>query len=193
MSDRESHPGAPGEPEESFTHRGSVVVAAPPHEVWAMVADVTRHGEWSPVVTGCSWDDADPQDVVDLEDEADREPGGGAGRRAPAVGDRFTGRNSADGRTWETGSVIVAAEPGVEIAWQVNEDWVRWGFLTQPHGQDGSSTLLTETWEFLPAGLAGFRARDGGEAAIAHRARQSREGIPVTLAAIRAIAGSTPG
>ncbi len=126
--------------------------------------------------TGCSWDDG----------------ARGAGG-VPAVGDRFTGKNCADGRTWETRSVVVASEPGVEIAWQVNEDWVRWGFFTAPADPAGESTLLTETWAFLPAGLAGFRARDGGEAAIDHRTRLAREGIPATLTRVKAVAEDRPG
>ncbi|WP_233491364.1 hypothetical protein [Blastococcus sp. TBT05-19] len=51
-------------------------------------------------------------------------------------------------------------------------------------------TLLTEEWEFLPAGQAFFAERYG-EAAdeqIAQRTRDAHEGIPVTLAAIKRIA-----
>lgn len=171
---------APTEPpagrEAEHHHRAHVVIAAPPREVWALVADVTRHGEWSPVCTGCSW-------------EGDAPSGDGS----PVVGDRFVGRNSSDGRSWETRSVIVVAEPGTALAWQVNEDWVRWGFEVEPADPAGASSTLTETWEFLPAGLAGFRARDGGEAAISHRAQQARDGIPATLAAIKEIAEGGAG
>ena len=139
-----------------------------------MVSDVRRHGEWSPVCTGCTWDEGD----------------------GPVVGARFTGTNSADGRTWETRSVVVAAEPGVEFAWQVNEDWVRWGFTTEGGGRaTPGSTVLTESWEFLPAGLAGFRATYGAEGArtaSAVRARQAHDGVPATLAAVRAVVEAEP-
>lgn len=147
----------------------SVTVARPPEQVWAMVADVTRHGDWSPVCTGCTWDEGD----------------------GPAIGARFTGRNTLDGRTWETRSVVVAAEPGVEFAWQVNEDWVRWGFTTRPAPGQPGATVLEESWEFLPAGLAGFRAGASDEASaqrrIDARAAQARDGVPATLAAIAAL------
>ena len=150
---------------------GSVTIARPPGQVWAVVSDVRRHGEWSPVCTGCTWDEGD----------------------GPVVGARFTGTNSADGRTWETRSVVVAAEPGVEFAWQVNEDWVRWGFTTEVADGDPGSTVLTESWEFLPAGLAGFRARGPkGEESIRVRARQAHDGVPVTLAAVKAVVEAGP-
>ena len=149
----------------------SVTIARPPAQVWAVVSDVRRHGEWSPVCTGGAWDEGD----------------------GPVVGARFVGRNAADGRTWETRSVVVAAEPGVEFAWQVNEDWVRWGFATRAVEGDPGSTVLTESWEFLPAGLAGFRARGPkGEEGIRVRARQAHEGVPATLAAIKAVVEAEP-
>ncbi len=40
-----------------MTERVSVerVIAAPKDAVWALVADVTRMGEWSPETVGCAW------------------------------------------------------------------------------------------------------------------------------------------
>ena len=99
----------------------------------------------------------------------------------------FTGRNEARGRTWETRSEVVAAEPGREFRWEVNGGWVRWGFTFEP--ADGG-TLLTEHWEFLPRGLAGFREAfgDDGDAQIATRSNDALQGIPATLATIKKIA-----
>ena len=48
----------------------------------------------------------------------------------------------------------MAAEPGQEFAWLVGGAWVRWGFTLAP--VDGG-TRLTESWEFLPAGIARVR------------------------------------
>ena len=40
----------------------SISVAATPEELYALVSDVTRMGEWSPVCKACWWDDgAGPQ------------------------------------------------------------------------------------------------------------------------------------
>ena len=85
---------------------------------------------------------------------------------------------------------MVAAEPGRTFAWEVGDGWVRWGYELAPGA--GGGTELTETWEFLPEGLAMFRERYGDDvdAQIADRAAQAHAGIPATLAAIRRIAES---
>lgn len=143
----------------------SVLVARGPGEMYAMVSDVTRMGEWSPQCKACWWDeDAGPQ-----------------------VGSWFTGRNETPGRTWETRSRVVAAVPGREFAWEVNDGWVRWGFSFA--AEDGG-TRLTESWAFLPTGIAGFHERFGtkADAEIARRSESATTGIPVTLAAIKAAA-----
>ncbi len=51
---------------------------------------------------------------------------------------------------------------------------------------------MTESWEFLPAGIAMFEERYGGdaEAQIANRAELAHRGIPLTLAAIKKTVGS---
>jgi hypothetical protein len=140
----------------------SVLVARKPDELYALVSDVTRMGEWSPVCRACSWDE-------------------GAG---PRVGAWFTGRNETPERVWETRSQVVAANPGREFAWEVSGGWVRWGFTLEA---DDGGTRLTESWEFLPAGVDGFRARFGPQAGseIAQRSESAKSGIPATLAAIK--------
>jgi polyketide cyclase/dehydrase/lipid transport protein len=143
----------------------STFVARDPHRLYAMVSDVTRMGEWSPVCKACWWDE-------------------GAG---PAVGAVFTGRNVTAARTWETRSRVVAADPGREFAWEVNDGWVRWGFTFE---EEADGTRLTESWTFLPAGIAGFGERYGSraDAEIAERSAAAQQGIPETLAAIKAAA-----
>jgi hypothetical protein len=140
----------------------SVFVARPPEHVYDMVSDITRMGEWSPTCTTCWWDDG----------------------QGPRPGARFTGRNQTPERTWETRSQVVAADRPREFAFVVADGWVRWGYTFTP--AEGG-TLLTESWEFLPAGLAGFRERYGAdaEAQIADRTAAAHAGIPVTLAAIK--------
>ncbi|MEU2349677.1 SRPBCC family protein [Modestobacter sp. NPDC049651] len=150
---------------ESLTHADSIVVATTADALYDLVSDVTRTGEWSPVCTGCWWDEgADGQ-----------------------VGDWFTGRNEVPGRTWETRSQVVAAERGREFAWLVGGRLVRWGFTMEPAA---GGTRLTESWEFLPAGQQLFAERYGDQAAaqVADRTRAAHEGIPATLAAIKRIA-----
>ena len=152
---------------DSLTHADSVVVRSSPEALYDLVSDVTRTGEWSPVCRACWWDEGTPGEV----------------------GSWFTGRNETPERTWETRSQVVAAERGREFAWLVGGAYARWGFTLEPV-EDG--TRLTESWEFLPAGLARFAERYGDEAQaqIDERTRAAHEGIPATLAAIRRIAES---
>jgi hypothetical protein len=146
----------------SLRYSESVVVARSPEDLYDMVADVTRMGEWSPVCKACWWENSD----------------------GPHAGAWFTGRNELPERTWETRSQVVAAERGREFAFVVGGSWVRWGytFTAVPGG-----TQVTESWEFLPDGIARFRNRFGSdaEAQIADRAEAARAGIPATLAAIK--------
>ena len=143
----------------------SIVVACPPQELYDLVSDVTRTGEWSPICQACWWDEGD----------------------RPRVGAHFTGRNVTPARTWETRSEVVAAEPGREFAWVVGPSIVRWSYLLEP--ADGG-TLLTETWELLPGAQDFFLQKwaDQAEAQLAERTEAARKGIPVTLAAIKAVA-----
>lgn len=78
-------------------HSGSIFINRSPEEVYDMIADVTRMGEWSPMCTACWWDDGD----------------------GPRVGAKFTGKNELAERTWETRSEVVGADRGLEFAWVV--------------------------------------------------------------------------
>ena len=146
----------------SLQYSESIVVARSPEVLYDMVSDVTRMGEWSPVCQACWWDDGD----------------------GPQAGAWFTGRNELPERTWETRSQVVAADRGREFAFEVNSGWVRWGYA---FAAVDSGTQVTESWEFLPAGIAGFHDRygHGAEAQIANRAEAAHQGIPATLAAIK--------
>ncbi|MFM9274617.1 SRPBCC family protein [Pseudarthrobacter sp. NKDBFgelt] len=150
-------------------HQESVTVKASAEALYDLVSDITRTGEWSPVCTSCWWDDE---------------------VSAGQPGACFTGRNELPHRSWETRSEVVTAERGREFAWVVGGKFVRWGFTLTP--ADGGTTL-TESWEFLPEGLAMFGEKYGADAdaQIADRTRQALDGIPKTLAAIKRIAEAT--
>jgi Polyketide cyclase / dehydrase and lipid transport len=143
----------------------SISVGVTPNQLYALVSDVTRMGEWSPICRACWWDE-------------------GAG---PHVGSWFTGRNQTPERTWETRCQVVVATPGREFAFEVNNGWVYWGYTFEP---ENGCTRLTESWKFLPAGIAGFRERFGAQAdaEIEMRRLAAKTGIPATLAAIKTAA-----
>lgn len=150
-------------------YQESVTVNASADTLYDLVSDITRTGEWSPVCKSCWWDDAES---------------------AGDVGAWFTGRNELPQRSWETRSQVVAAERGREFAWVVGGKYVRWGFALSPAD---SGTVLSESWEFLPEGIAMFREKfgDKADAQIADRTQQALDGIPRTLAAIKRIAESS--
>jgi Polyketide cyclase / dehydrase and lipid transport len=151
----------------SLRYSASVVVARSPEVLYDMISDVTRTGEWSPVCKACWWDDGD----------------------GPRPGAWFTGRNELPERTWETRSQVVVADRGREFAFAVGGSWVRWGYTFTPVD---AGTELTESWEFLPGGIARFHDRYGDDAPaqIADRTEAAHKGIPATLAAIKKIAES---
>ncbi len=148
-------------------HQESVRVEASPVKLYDLVSDITRTGEWCPVCRACWWDD-----------EA----------QAGQVGAWFTGHNELPHRTWQTRSQVVAAECGREFAWVVGGRFVRWGFTFTP-----VRTALTESWNFLPGGIAMFEEKFGDDASvqIADRTQQALDGIPKTLREIKRIAESS--
>ncbi|MBX4167642.1 SRPBCC family protein [Rhodococcus sp. DMU2021] len=147
-----------------LTFESSVVVSATPDEVYALVSDVTRTGEWSPVCAECWWDEG----------------------QGPEVGSFFTGRNVTPERIWEARSKVVVASPGREFAWSVGPGLVRWSYVIKPAD---AGTELTETWEFTEAGQKLFHEKLGAKAParIAAREQAARSGIPATLDAIKRI------
>jgi Polyketide cyclase / dehydrase and lipid transport len=153
---------------EPFSYAESIIVAASPESLYALVSDLSRTGEWSPICKACWWHDD----------------------QGPREGAWFSGRNEADGRVWETESQVAVAQPGPEFAWLVGGKFARWGFEFTPAP---GGTQVTETWRFLPEGRAMFRKKYGprAEAQISLRTEQARTGIPVTLAAIKRIAESS--
>lgn len=151
-----------------LTFSDSVFIARSAEDLYDMVSDVTRMGEWSPVCKACWWDDGE----------------------SARVGAWFTGRNETPERTWETRSEVVAAASGHEFAFVVGGTWTRWGYVFEP--TDGG-TLVTESWAFLPAGIERFHERfgDDADAQIAQRVVAAHEGIPATLATIKRVAESS--
>lgn len=109
-----------------YQHSESVIVARPAEELYALVADLPRMGEWSPVNTGGEWED---------EQHA-----------------WFRGRNQMGDRVWETRCRIDVAEPGKAFVFTNcgaagARDLAQWGYTFTPVA-DG--TEVTESWQLLP-------------------------------------------
>jgi hypothetical protein len=110
-----------------LTQSASIVIQRTPEEVYDMVSDVTRMGEWSPVCKACWWEEGD----------------------GPSVGAIFTGRNETPERTWEMKNKVTAADRGKEFSWEVQGTQARWGYAFAP--VDGG-TEVTERWDLPPWG-----------------------------------------
>ncbi len=145
----------------------SIAIARSPDDLFDMVSDVSRMGEWSPVCKECWWDEGE----------------------SLRVGAWFTGRNETPDRTWETRSEVVVADRGREFAFIVGGTWTRWGYIFSP---TEGGTVVTESWEFLLGGVARFEERFGDDAwhQIEDRRGTAERGIPLTLVALKRAAES---
>jgi hypothetical protein len=144
----------------------SIFVDRSPLAVYELVADLGHMGEWSPECASCSWVDG----------------------QEPAVGAKFVGTNSVDGREWAVECEVVAASPGQEFAW-VTSGGTRWGYTFAP---SGGGTEVTETWVMPGTSQEMFLERfgDKGPRMIEERRAAAAHGLPVTLAALRSTAES---
>jgi uncharacterized protein YndB with AHSA1/START domain len=146
----------------------TVTVAAAPGDIWDMVSDVTRMGEWSPECTGCRWI--------------------GKHRRAE-VGARFVGFNKRGWALWATINEVVEAEPGVAFAFRTRETGVVWAYRFAP-GPDGAGTVVTETRDTRGARSRLIRLAGLFVGGAESHADELREGMRQTLARLKAAAES---
>lgn len=157
-----------------YQHSDSITIDCPPGEVYAIVSDVTRIGELSPVCQSAAWDDP-----------------GAAGEE----GAWFTGHNAIGDYTWDTHVKVVAADPGREFAWinhgpdpEREVELVRWGYTFEP---EGNGTRVTESWQVLPAYPDFVRGGDPNidvGQRIDGMAQMARDGIRDTLANLKRVA-----
>ncbi|MCW2889361.1 MAG: hypothetical protein QOE54_7279 [Streptosporangiaceae bacterium] len=155
--------------EREWVAEESVMIAAPPEQVYAAVADLRRMGEWSP------------------ECFAVRIRG-----RTVGPDTTFIGFNRLGWRVWFTNGRVTAAEPGKVFAFRVSSFGVEvalWGYRMEG-GPDG--TRLTEYWQDLrrDARGAGFISVLGHVftgVSAADRAALNRQGMRSTLARIKAV------
>jgi hypothetical protein len=108
----------------------SVDVAAAPETVWALVAEVTNMGRWSPHTVEARWVEA------------------GDG---PAVGRRFRGTNRLPiVRRWTSTATVTECEPGRRFAFVVGKDPddpnTTWSYEFEP---TAGGTRVTERWTMV--------------------------------------------
>lgn len=106
------------------------VTDASPEQVWAVVADVTRVGEWSHECRGAVWLD---------------------GATAAVPGARFGGSNRLGRVKWSRVNEIVTADAPNELVWRtvpsrMYPDSTEWRIRIE---REGDSTRIVQTFEVL--------------------------------------------
>jgi hypothetical protein len=145
----------------------TIVVEAPPAQVYEIVADVTRIGELSPVCKSAWWDEGS----------------------TPGEGAWFTGRNEMEGRDpWERRCEVTIAVPGRAFAWVAGgreEGVVEWSYRFSPVDQ---GTEVEESWTIL---RMVDRLRDRGDEFLMGLKVSTESGIEATLANLKKVAESS--
>lgn len=146
-----------------YRHQEVITIDCSPEELYDLVADVSRMGEWSPVCTGGSYD---------------------------ADGEWFTGTNAMGGSTWETRCRVVVAERGREFVFinhglEGRVEMVRWGFVFDPAASGGTEVI--QTWEVLPGYADGLGIDEDSAVSVLDMMKDAAlQGMPQTLAALKA-------
>jgi Polyketide cyclase / dehydrase and lipid transport len=156
----------------SYNHSEKLRIHRSAADLFAIVSDVTRVGDLSPVCQSATWDDP---------------------ARAGKPGAWFTGHNVIGDFSWDTRCKVFVSEPPREFSFvnfgpEGDAELVRWGYALE-EVDDG--TDVTESWQVLPAYPDYLRAGDQNldvKARIDGMAELAREGITATLANLKHVA-----
>lgn len=112
-----------------WTGHYEVVVDASPEQVWEVLTDVTRIGEWSHECHEAHWVD---------------------GSTGPTVGARFRGRNRAGLVRWGRPCEVTALDPGRRFVYSTDGgligDCTEWTFELEPVGE---RTRIVQSFRIL--------------------------------------------
>jgi hypothetical protein len=147
----------------------SETVNASPADVYAMISDLPRMGEWSPENTGGKW----------LR-----------GATGPAVGARFRGTNRAGFRFWATTVTVRAADVGRRFAFDVDvagSPVSTWEYTFADHSDGGC--VVTEKWTDRRPGW--MRVVSVPLMGVSDRAGHNRKNMQETLRRLKAAAESS--
>jgi hypothetical protein len=139
------------------------MIHAEASELYDLVSDLPRMGEWSPENTGGKWVN---------------------GATGPVVGARFAGSNRSGWRRWNTDVLVTVAQPGERFSFDVKLGPFKIANWDYRFEQDGSTTLVVETWtdHRMP-----FLGTIGGfVVGIRDRPGRNRQNMEVTLARLAA-------
>jgi uncharacterized protein YndB with AHSA1/START domain len=140
-------------------------IDAPAEQVWSMITDVTRMGEWSPETTSAAWV---------------------KGATGPVPGAKFQGTNRNGKRTWKTVATVIDAEPGRSFSFRVVAAGVKiaeWRYDIEP---TDTGCRVTESWTDLRPGF--FKRPSGMISGVSDRPSHNRTGMEQTLSRLKAAA-----
>jgi len=143
-------------------------IAAPVEQVWAMVSDLTRMGEWSPENEGAVW----------LR-----------GATGPTLGATFRGMNRNGKKKWNTLGGIDDAQPERLLAFRITAAGFKvaeWRYEFEP---TATGCRVIETWVDLRGHIA--KALGKPVSGVADRAAHNRATMEQTLERLKLAAEST--
>jgi uncharacterized protein YndB with AHSA1/START domain len=146
-------------------------IDAPPDQVWDLLADVTRMGEWSPECHRVRW------------------LGGASSPAEP--GARFKGSNKSGLLRWSMTCEVKAAERGREIAWSTiwrGREVVRWTYLLEPTNTETGAATGTDVVESFEALSWPLYVKFFEDIVMRDRDARRDAAMRTTLARIKAVA-----
>ncbi len=142
-------------------------INAPADQVWAMVSDVTRMGEWSPEAVGATW----------LK-----------GASGPAPGAKFKGSNQNGKKKWNTIATVVDAEPGKLFSFRVTAVGLKIAEWRYSFESNATGCRVTETWIDQRGKIAASFGKPAS--GVSDRLTHNRAGMETTLERLAAAAES---
>ena len=103
-------------------------IASAPEQLWELIADVTRMGEWSPVCRRCEWTD---------------------GSTRADVGARFIGHSREGPARWSRPCEVTVSDPGREFSFRTlfkGRESTRWRYCLEP---TATGTRVVESYEVV--------------------------------------------
>jgi len=146
----------------------SIEIAAPPAQVWALVTDLARMPEWSPMTA---------RSIVR----------GGTVRQ----GTSFVNINRKGLlRVWPTTAKVVRFSPHSDFAFRINENWTIWSYALEPVTVDGKPGTKVTSRRETPKGIAPISNRLVGAVmgGIPAFTEELQAGMQTTLERIKAAA-----
>ena len=132
-------------------------------ELYDLVSDLPRMGEWSPENTGGRWVN---------------------GAEGPVVGARFKGSNRKGVAKWSTDVVVTVAEPGQRFSFDVTRGPLKIANWDYRFEQDGAMTAVIETWTDHRPRVVGTVI--GWFIGVADRPARNRQTMEATLSKLAA-------